>query len=178
MGGALAVQALRSGEVEERLVEGEGFDDRGEAVHHRADRAAGLDVGGEAGVHDLGVGAEFQGLEHRHGGSHALDAGEVAGGGDDAAAAAADDDGAVAEGGVVALLDAREEGVAIHVGDGEAVQLGVVESARRAAGGAAAAAFELGQAVTAEGWHDRRISWGVRWGVEGVLKVEQGHKYL
>ncbi|MFO7632909.1 MAG: hypothetical protein R6W76_10230, partial [Caldilinea sp.] len=44
-------------------------------------------------LHDDRFGAELQGLEHRHGGPHALDPGDVAGGGDDAAAPAADDDG-------------------------------------------------------------------------------------
>jgi len=157
-GGGRAVEAGGAGEVEEGLVEGERFDDGGERVHHRADRAGGFDVGVEAGLHDDGFGAELQGLEHRHGGFHALDAGDVAGGGDDAAAAAADDDGLVREGRVVAFLDGGEEGVAIHVGDGEGEEFGVPGQPRGPAGRAAVAVGEPGQAVAAEGLHGGSVA--------------------
>ena len=43
-GGRGAVQALGAGEVEEGLVERQRFDQRGQLQHHRADRAADLDV--------------------------------------------------------------------------------------------------------------------------------------
>ena len=124
-GGGRAVQARGAGEVEERLVQREGLDGGGQIFHHGADLARdGFDVDRHAGLHDHGLGAELQGLEHRHGGADALDAGDVAAGGDDAARAAADDHGLVAQGGVVALFDAGIEGVAIHVGDGERVSSG------------------------------------------------------
>ncbi len=84
------------------------------------------------------VGAGFQRLEHRHGRAHAERAGDVAGGGDDAALAAADDDRLVGEGGIVAFLDGGVEGVAVDMGDGKHVALGMTDKARAAADAAAA----------------------------------------
>jgi hypothetical protein len=128
--------------------------------------AADLDVDVHAAAHDHGLGAEFQRLEHRHGGAHALDPRDVAGGGDDAALAAADDDGLVAKLGIVAFLDRGVEGVAIHVGDGEVEKLGVRRHAGAAAGGAAEAGVEaVGQAISAERGHGGRI--GSRGAAEG-----------
>jgi len=80
--------------------------------------------------------AEFERLEHRHGAVHAVEAGDVAGGADDAALAAADDDGLVGEFGAVALFDTGVEGIAIQVGDGQGVQLGMAHDAAAAAGAA------------------------------------------
>jgi hypothetical protein len=51
--------------------------------------------------------------------------------------AAADDDRLVAQAGVVALLDAGIEGVAVDVGDAEGGKLGVGDQAGRSAGQAA-----------------------------------------
>ncbi len=93
--------------------------------HQGADGAACFDIGGEAGFDDDGLGAQFQGLKHRHGGADAVDAGEVAAGGDDPPGAAADDDGLVPQGRIVALFDAGIKGVAVHVGDGEGFKLGM-----------------------------------------------------
>ncbi len=152
-GGGCAVQALGAGQVEEGFVEGERLDGGGEAFHHGPDRAAGLDVGGEAGFDDHGFGTELEGLKHRHGGADAFDPGEVAAGGDDAAGAAADDEGVVAQGGVVALFDAGIEGVAVHVGDGEGGQFGVDGQPGGAAGGAPGSGIEQGEAVAAEAGH-------------------------
>jgi hypothetical protein len=84
-GGGCAVQAGGAGEVEEGLVQREGFDGGGQLLHHRADGAGGFGVGGQAGFDDHRLGAELQGLEHRHGRADALDAGDVAAGRDDAA---------------------------------------------------------------------------------------------
>ena len=165
-GRGCAVEAGGAGEVEERFVQAEGFDSGRQPFHHRPDGTGSFHVGGEAGFHDHGLRAEFQGLKHRHGGSHAGDAGDVAAGGNDAAGAAADDDGQVAEGGVVAFLDARVEGVAIHVGDGKLGQFGVGKQSRAPAGGApAGGGFEYGEAIAAEGGHDFwecRGFWGPR----------------
>ena len=79
-------------------------------------------------------GQSFERLEHRHGGAHAVGARHVAGGRDDPALAAADDHRLVGEARVVPLLHRREERIAIHMGDGEAVALPVPEQARGAAG--------------------------------------------
>ena len=156
----------------------EGFDGGGEGLHQGADGAGGFGVGGEAGFDDDGLGAEFQGLEHRHGGADAVDSGEVAAGRDDAPGTPSDDDGLVAEGGVVALFDAGIKGVAVHVGDGEGFQLGVVQDTGRPAGRAPGAARKEMEAVAAEGGHDGQVSmgWGsVKWGV--CTRANKG-KYL
>jgi hypothetical protein len=52
---------------------------------------------------------------------------------------AADDHRFVGERRILAFLDRREEGVAIDMGDGERVALGMDKRTRRAAGGAARA---------------------------------------
>jgi hypothetical protein len=68
--------------------------------------------------------------------------------------AAADDQRFVAQRGIVALLDRRIEGVAIHMRDGEPPQLGMPRKPRRAAGGAAPAAIaDIGKTVSAEALH-------------------------
>ena len=71
------------------------------------------------------VRASLQRLEHRHGGMNAVNASDIAGRGDDAAPPAADDDWAIGEGGIVALLDRGVEGVAVEMGDGEAIEFGM-----------------------------------------------------
>ena len=89
-----------------------------------------------------------------------IGAGDVAGGRDDAALAAADDHRLVAQGRIVALLDGGEEGVAIDMGDGERVALGVAQQARGAAvrGSAGAPApASRSQAVAAEQPAARRL---------------------
>ena len=172
-GGGFAVQTFGAGEVEERFIEAERFDDGGELEEQVLDLARDLDIGGHAGFDDDGVGAELEGLEHRHGGADALDAGDVAAGGDDTALAAADDDGVIGEVGIVALLDAGIEGIAIDMGDGEAVKLGVVEEAGGAADVAAAGADgRPGQAISTKGL-------GLHLGsIAGVSKVGHGVKLL
>ena len=66
--------------------------------------------------------AQGQRLEHRHGGAHAVEARHIAAGGDHAALAAADDHRQVGEPGIVALLDAGIEGVAVDMGDRQRIQ--------------------------------------------------------
>ena len=87
-------------------------------------------------THDR-VRAEPARLEHRHRRAHAEGARDVAGGGHHAALAAADDQRLVGERRVVALLDRCVERVAIDMRDGERLQFGVAQDARRAAGRAA-----------------------------------------
>jgi hypothetical protein len=154
-GRRLPVQPRGAGEVEEGLVEGQGFDGRRQVLHHGADLAADLDIDVHAAAHDDGLGAEFERLEHRHGGAHALDPRDVAGGGDDAAASAADDDGLVAELGIVAFLDRGVEGVAIHMGDGEIEELGMRVTRGLPQAGQRGSGVEGGQAISAERGHVR-----------------------
>ena len=117
------------------------------------------------GRNDRRVRAEPQRLEHRHGGSDAEGAREIAGGGDHAAVAAADDHRLVGERRVVALLDRGIERVAIDMGDRKGVELADGErgaasrNPRNAAGRPAASARQSRQkpGVTA-----RRAPIGVR----------------
>jgi hypothetical protein len=127
---------------------------RGEIEHHCAHLAAGAGIFRHVRAHHLGMRAQPPRFEHRHRRAHAEGARDIAGGGDHAAMAAADDHRLVAQRGIVALLDRRIEGVAIHMGDGEPHQLGVPHEPRRPAGGAARAAFgDIGKTVAAEAAH-------------------------
>jgi len=150
-GGACVMQPLGAGEIEKGLVDGDGFDKRRQVAHQRADIARDACIFCHVGFHDDGFRAGGERLEHGHGGAHAADARDVAAGGDDAARAAADDEGLVAKLRIVALLDGGIEGVAIHVGDGKRVKLGMEEKARPAAGRATLRALRHGrEAVAAE----------------------------
>src|SRR5690606_33485184 len=68
--------------------------------------------------------------------------------------AAADDQGMVAQLWIVALFDRSIEGVAIHMGDGKAVELGVRQHTRRPASGATLPCRKGGQTIAAKGGHD------------------------
>ena len=150
-GGACVVQALGAREVEKGLVDGDRFDEGRQIAHQRANVARDRCIFSHVGFHDDGFRAGGERLEHGHGGADAADARDVAAGGNDAALAPADDEGLVAKLRIVALLDGGIEGVAIHVGDGEGVQLRVEEKARPAAGRAPLRAFRHGrEAVAAE----------------------------
>ncbi len=70
----------------------------------------------------VGFGAELPGLEHGHGGAHAKGAGDVAAGSDHTPMATADDDGDIAKLRPVTFLYGGVEGIAVEVGDGEAVK--------------------------------------------------------
>ena len=124
-------------EVEERLVDRQRLDQRRGRQHQPAHLLARTADISPCRADDDRLRAELQRLEHRHGRADAVDAGDVAGGRDDAAVAAADDDRLVAQAGVVALLDAGIEGVAVDMGDGEVGELGMGDQAGRSAGGAA-----------------------------------------
>ncbi len=132
-GGRAAVQPLGAGEIEEGLVDRQRLDQRREIEHQGAHLAADADVFRHVGRHDGGVRAQPAGLEHRHRRFHPEGAGDIAGGRHHAAPPAADDHRLVVQGGIVALLDRRIEGVAIHMRDGEPVDLGMPRHARRAA---------------------------------------------
>jgi hypothetical protein len=153
------VQPRRAGEIEKCFVDRERLDQRRERQHHAADLAADAGIFRHIGPDHPGVRAEPQGLEHRHRRFHAEGAGDVAGRGDHAASAAADDHRLGGERWIVALLDRGIEGVAVDVGDGETVELGVAQQPRRAAGGAPRrAGNDIGKAIAAEAprdalWH-------------------------
>ena len=109
----------------------------------RPDRLAHALVLGHVRRDHRAVRAQLQGLEHRHGRADAEGAGHVAGRDDDAASAGmADDQRLAGELRPVALLDGGIEGIAIDVGDAEALDLRMGEEPR-----AAAPAARLGRAV-------------------------------
>src|SRR5205823_10324702 len=90
-------------------------------------------------------------LEHRHGRSHALNAGNVAGGRNDAAPAATDNDGFVAQRRIVALLDRGIECVTVEMRYGQGVELGMTRDTRTAAGRTASSlTCQESEAVAAE----------------------------
>ena len=120
-GRAGAMKRLRATEVHEGLVDGERFDQGRQVKHHRPELAAHRDVLLHVGLDDGGVGTGLQGLEHRHGRVHAVGAGDVAAGGHHAPVASPNDHGDVAQLRAVAFLDSGVEGVAVEMGDGEAM---------------------------------------------------------
>ena len=138
LSGGVFVQTFGAGEIEERFVEGERFDERRRFEHQLFHLAADGDIFLHVGANDHGVRAGLERLEHRHRRLHAVGARDVAGRGDDAALAAADDDGLVHQARVVAFLDGGVEGVAVDVGERQLVDFAVVDEARAFAFGAAA----------------------------------------
>ncbi len=137
------------GEVHEGFVDGERLHLRRELFHHAANDAAFFDIFAHIAVDHLGLRAELQRLEHRHGAAHTIGAGDVAARRDDAALAAADDDGVGLEARIVALLDRGVEGVAIEMSDCERAEFGVLKRLLAAAG-CAAVALRLQGAGAAE----------------------------
>ena len=146
-----AVQLFRAAEVEERLVDGDRFDQRRQRLHHRADLPPDAGVFLHVRLDDDGVGAGFQRLEHRHRRTDAVDAGDVAGRRAHAALAAADDDRLVLQFRIVALFHRRVEGVAVDMGEVQPVEFGMADQPGAAAALATAGRATLkGQAVAAE----------------------------
>ena len=135
---ARPVKRFGAREVHEGLVDGEWLHQRRTRQHQRADLATHRRVLLHVGPDDGRLGAGLERLEHGHGGAHAVGPGDIAAGGDHAPVAPADDHGAVAQLRPVALLDGGVEGVAVEMGDGEAVKLRVAQDARRPAGRAGA----------------------------------------
>ncbi len=146
-----AVQPLRALEVEKGLVDRDRLDQRGERLHHGADLAPDRDIFLHVRLDDHRFGAGFQRLEHRHCRAHAVDARDVAGGRDDAAFPAADDHRPVAQLRPVALLDRGVEGVAVDMGERQAIELAMAREPRAPAAVAAPAGLLLEtEAVAAE----------------------------
>ena len=134
--GGAPCSACGAGQVQHGLVDRQRLHERRQVLHQGADVPGGGGVFRHVGADDLGIRAGLQRLPHRHGAADAMHAGDVAGRRDDAAHAAADDDGAAGQLRPVALLHAGEEGVAVHVGNGEGEQLGMAHDPAGAAGGA------------------------------------------
>ena len=136
--GGAALGADRAGDVEERLVERQRLDQRGDVAQDRHHRCGCLRVGGAVGRTTTAPRAQPQGASHRHRAAHAVPARLVRGRGDNAARSAADDDRLAAQVGIVADLDAGEERVHVDVQDRAA---GVV------AVGASRCAWDVGAAA-------------------------------
>ncbi len=122
-GGRASVQPLRALQVDPRLVQRQGLNQRRQAVDGAEDALALGHIFAEVRLDHHGVGAGLQRLEHRHGGADAIQPRHIAGGGDHPALAAADDDRPVAQFRSIAFLDRGVEGVAVQVGDVQIAQL-------------------------------------------------------
>jgi hypothetical protein len=127
------VHTLGAGEVEERLVDRERFDQRRQRLHGVTHLAADPDIFRHVGPDHGGGGTKLQRLEHRHCRAHAVGARDVARRRHHASLAAADDDGPVGEIRIIALLDGGVERIAIDMGERQRGQGMVANEARRAA---------------------------------------------
>ena len=145
------------------FIDGERFHQRGQVPHHRPDLTSHRSILFHVRLDDRGVGAGFQGLEHRHGRVHALSTGDVAACGHDAPVVPADDHRKVPQRRPVAFLDGGVESIAVEMGDGETMKLLVPHDVCRSAG---RAGFGLGgrlvATVTAQGFHGMIIAPGMR----------------
>ena len=110
-----AEQVGRAADVEERLVDRDGFDERGDVAEELEHLVGRFAVGLHPGRHDDGMRAQFPRLAAVHRRTHAARSRLVARRHDDALA---DDDRSASQLGVVALLDRGVEGVEIGVKDG------------------------------------------------------------
>ena len=154
LGRAVSVNALCARQIEKGFVQRQRFDQGRQVAHHLADFAAGFGVFAEVRLDDRGLRAKLQRLEHGHGGTHAILAGDIAAGGHHAASSAAHDHRLVQQRRIVALLDGGIERVAIHMRDGKRFEFGMRKDAMAAA---CAAAFgrlsRVGQTIAAERTH-------------------------
>jgi hypothetical protein len=131
------MQPCRAGEVEERFVDRERLDQRCQRQHHLPDLASDFDVFFHVRPNDFGMRTPSQCLEHRHGRSNTVGAGDVAGGCDDAPPAAADNHRFCREAGIVSFLHGGVERIAIDMRNRERLELRMASQTRRAASGAA-----------------------------------------
>ena len=129
-----AMQAGRAGEVEKGLVDGERFHQRCDVPHHLANAMTFPGIFRVIRLHHDGIRTGLERLEHRHGRMDAVEPRDIAACRDDTTCLPPYDDGKFLELGIVALLDRREEGIAIDMGDGERVYLRVTKQAVRVAG--------------------------------------------
>ena len=113
-----AVQAPSTGDVEERLVEGDRLHERRERAQDLHDRTACVAVGVEPRREEHTIGARTTRSRHGHRGVHAEAASLVARGRDDTTRAqATDDDRLPRQRGIVELLDRRVERIEVDVQD-------------------------------------------------------------
>src|SRR4029453_14707082 len=97
-------------DIEERFIERQTFDDRGELTKHAEDLSGHRHVVLHSRLDAYGMRPQTQRRAHRHGGMHAELANLVARGSHDATTArAAHDDGLSLQAGIVALFDGRVE---------------------------------------------------------------------
>ncbi len=134
---ARPVQPLGAREIEEGLVDRERLDQRRGLQHQRPNLAADAGVFCHVGADHHRVGAGLEGLEHRHRRTHAIGPRDVAGGRDHAPFRPSDDHRLFGQGRVVALLHRGVEGVAVDMGNGKRVELGMRHDPSAAAGRAA-----------------------------------------
>ena len=111
------VQPFGPCEVEEGFIDRQGFDKRRDVAHQFADLSPHGAVFFHIRPDHRRIGAELEGLEHGHRRVHPLDPGDVTGRRDDTALSAAHDHRFVPQGGVIALLDAGIERIAVDMGD-------------------------------------------------------------
>ena len=136
LGGAGVVQSFGASEVEKRLVDRQGLDQRGEPLHLGAHLTSdGAVLRHLRPDHDR-IRAGRQGLEHRHRRAHAIEPRHIAAGEHDPVGTTADDDRAVRQFGSVALFDARIKRIAIDMRDGQRAKFGMADQPGRPAGDA------------------------------------------
>jgi hypothetical protein len=165
----IVVQAFGALELQKGLVDGKRLNERRQVLHHRAHLPADGDVFLHVRTDDDGVGTGLQRLEHRHGRTHAVDPCDIAGGGDDAAFATADNDRLVRKVRIVALLDRRIKGVAVDMGERQAIEFGMIDEAGAAACATTAQVHRLpGKAVAAEA---RKTRFGCAHHAEQILNI-------
>ena len=133
------MQPLCPGQIEESLVDRQRLHLRRQVEHHATHLAADAHVFLHVGpYHCRTLRTKAQGLEHRHGRSDSESPGHVAGCSHHAALAAADDHWLRRNRRIVAFFDRGVKSIAIDMGDGKAVEFGMVQQLRRAACDAAA----------------------------------------
>jgi hypothetical protein len=144
LGGAGLVQSFGPSEVEKRLVDRQGFDQRSEPPHLGPHFPSHSAVLRHIRSDDDCIWARRQCFEHRHGGAYAIEPRHIAAGEHDPADAATDNDRAVRQFGSVALFDGGIKRVAIDMRDRQRAKFGMVDYPRRAAGGATLASGDTG----------------------------------
>jgi hypothetical protein len=110
--------------------DGHRLDQRGEVRHQSAHFASHARIFFHIGAHDRRVRAQPPRFEHGHRRFHPECARHITGREHHAALSPADNDGLIGERGVIALFDRRIEGVAIDMGDGQPVELGMPQQPR------------------------------------------------
>ena len=146
------MQCLGAREVKRCLIDGKHLYQRGKGFQHRSHLTGNGGIFCHVRAQHHGLGAEIESLEHRHGGTHAIDPRDIAAGGDYPAHTSADDHRFVAQFWPVALFHRSIEGVAIDMGDGEAKKFRMTRHAYATAP-EAVSSFHRSIAIPAEVGH-------------------------